>query len=124
MRSKVILLGLTALCAGCSSIGQRGSVTIQGRGASILSQKGDQLMSTGVYARKDVTPDFAAGYHKGIEDAAWREYWSMQDQQAVPRQNASGSEGHVNYYPVTIPEGTDANGVIRASREVTVPITE
>ena len=97
-------------------------MTIQGRGAGLLSQHGDPLMDTGEFA-KPVPKEFAMGYQKGQADAGWREYWSMQDQQAIPRQTPS-NEGHINYYPVTIPEGTDGDGVNHAPREVVVPIVE
>ena len=122
MKRNVFLLGLAALCAGCSTPGQPGSVTIEGRGAGALSQRGDPLMDTGQYAKK-VPKEYAMGYAKGISDAGWREYWRMQDQQAIPRQTPSNG-GHINYYPVTIPEGTDGDGVNHAPREVVVPIVE
>jgi hypothetical protein len=119
MLGAVVLLG-----AGCSSIGQRGTVTIQGRGVKELTQRGDQLMSTGKYAQKEVTPDYAAGYQKGIGDAGWREYWSLQDAQATPRQNGASVEGHTNFYPIEVPESIDAEGVKHAPRQVSVPVVE
>ena len=79
--NKWLVFGLVGLCAGCGSIQQRGTVTIAGRGASLLTTKGDELMSTGVYAKKQVSAEFAMGYAKGQADAAWREYWAMQDAQ-------------------------------------------
>ncbi len=78
---RLILLGLVGLCAGCGSIQQRGTVTIDGRGATLLTTKGDELMSTGVYAKKQVSSEFAMGYAKGQADSVWREYWSMQESQ-------------------------------------------
>jgi hypothetical protein len=78
---KLILLGLVGLCGGCGSIQQRGTVTVEGRGAELLTQRGDQLMQTGVYAKRNVSKDFSEGYAKGMADMTWREYWSMQDAQ-------------------------------------------
>jgi hypothetical protein len=78
---KLILLGLVGLCGACSDITQRGTVTISGRGATLLTKRGDQLMETGVYAKRNVSKDFAEGYAKGQADDAWRSYWSMQDAQ-------------------------------------------
>jgi hypothetical protein len=78
---KLLCLGLVGLCGGCGSIQQRGTVTIQGRGAALLTTKGDQLMESGVYAKRNVSTDFAEGYAKGMADQTWREYWSLQDAQ-------------------------------------------
>jgi hypothetical protein len=60
---------------------KKGTLTVADNGTAYLTNKGDPLMDTGIYARKDVSPQFAAGYEKGLSDAAKREYWSMQDNQ-------------------------------------------
>ena len=51
------------------------------RGAALLTEKGDELMQTGVYSQRQVSPQFAQGYEKGLSDAAKRDYWSMQEAQ-------------------------------------------
>ena len=38
-------------------------------------------MQTGVYSQRQVSPEFAEGYEKGLSDSVKREYWSMQDAQ-------------------------------------------
>jgi hypothetical protein len=38
-------------------------------------------MGTGVYAKREVSADFAEGYEKGLSDAAKQDYWSMQEAQ-------------------------------------------
>ena len=57
----------------------------RGVGTKVLTEKGDQLMQTGVYAKREVSPDFAEGYDKGLSDAVKREYWSMQEAQRYAR---------------------------------------
>lgn len=47
----------------------------------LLTQHGDQLMETGVYAKRSVSKDFAEGYAKGESDQVKKEYWSLQDAQ-------------------------------------------
>jgi hypothetical protein len=82
MIRKITLLGVVGLLGACSdTLTQKGTVTIAGRGAVLLTTKGDQLMSTGVYAKKNVSSDFAMGYAKGQADMTWREYWAQQDAQ-------------------------------------------
>ena len=86
MRSRLILLGTALLFSSCMMSPQkRGTVTVAGIGTKVLTEKGDQLMGTGVYAKREVSPDFAEGYEKGLSDAAKREYWSMQDAQRYAR---------------------------------------
>jgi len=110
-----IVMGL----AGCSSVQQKGTVTMAGRGAEALTDKGDPLMGTGVYA-KNVPQEFAMGYAKGVSDSTKREYWAVQDAQQAPASNA----GKTVYYDLTVPEHRDADGVDRAQRQVIVPIVE
>ena len=82
--SKVLLAGL--LLSGCAlSPQKKGTVTVEGIGTKVLTEKGDQLMQTGVYAKREVSPDFAEGYEKGLSDAAKRDYWSMQEAQRFAR---------------------------------------
>jgi hypothetical protein len=77
---RLLLLGLVGLCAGCSSM-QPGTVDVQGRGAVLLTQKGDELLQTGIYARRGISKEFAAGYAAGEADQVKKEYWSMVDAQ-------------------------------------------
>jgi len=104
---------------GCSSIQQKGTVTMAGRGAAELTDRGDPLMGTGVYA-KQVPKEFAMGYAKGVSDETKREYWAVQDAQQAPSKDA----GKTVYYDLTIPEHRDQDGVDRAQRQVIVPIVE
>jgi hypothetical protein len=129
MKRKLLLVSLCGLVlCGCSTVEQKGTVTIQGRGAKLLTAKGDRLMNTGVYAKKDVPAEFAEGYAKGISDEVKREYWSMQDEQANPvRSSSSGTgaaEGKTNYYNLTIPAHVDPDGVNHAQQQVSVPMVE
>ena len=79
--SKIVLL-IGLLVSGCAiSPQKKGTVTTEMRGASLLTEKGDQLMQTGVYSQRQVSPEFAEGYEKGLSDSVKREYWSMQDAQ-------------------------------------------
>ena len=64
---------------------EKGNCNLEGIGTKFLTEKGDQLMQTGVYAKRDVSPDFAEGYEKGLSDAVKREYWSMQEAQRYAR---------------------------------------
>jgi hypothetical protein len=115
------ILSITlSCCCGCSSVQQRGTVTMHGRGAELLTDRGDPLMGTGVYAKKDVPKEFAMGYAKGISDEVKRQYWALQDSQQQP----STAAGKPVYYDMTIPEHQDAEGVKRAQRQVIVPIVE
>ena len=78
----VRMLAIGLVLSGCAlSQQKKGTVTVEGIGTKVLTEKGDQLMQTGVYAKREVSPDFAEGYEKGLSDAAKREYWSMQDAQ-------------------------------------------
>jgi len=82
----VRLLMIGSVFAGCAiSPQKKGTVTVEGIGTKVLTEKGDQLMQTGVYAKREVSADFAEGYEKGLSDAAKREYWSMQDAQRYSR---------------------------------------
>jgi hypothetical protein len=82
MRVSRVLLLVGLLVSGCEiSPQKKGTVTVAGRGASLLTEKGDQLMDTGIYAKKNVSPEFAEGYEKGLSDSVKRDYWSMQDAQ-------------------------------------------
>jgi hypothetical protein len=80
MRYAVLLL---ALCISACSISpqQKGTVTTEMRGAGLLTTKGDQLMQTGVYSKREVSADFAEGYQKGLSDSVKRQYWAEQDAQ-------------------------------------------
>ena len=84
MKVKLLILGL--LLSGCAiSPQKRGSLTVQDIGAKGLTEKGDPLMETGVYAKKNVSPDFAAGYEHGLSDAAKQDYWELQNAQRFVR---------------------------------------
>jgi hypothetical protein len=119
MRSQVILalILMPLWISGCSSIEQKGTVTIEGRGAKLLTDRGDQLMSTGKYAKK-VGPDYSEGFAKGISDQIKREYWNQQQSQA------GNPDGHIVLYGATIPSRIDSAGVRRVEQNVTVPIVE
>jgi len=76
------MLAITLILSGCAlSPQKKGTVTVEGIGTKVLTEKGDQLMGTGVYAKRAVSPDFAEGYEKGLSDAVKRDYWSMQEAQ-------------------------------------------
>jgi len=79
----LLIFGLTALCVSCADISpqKKGTVSVAGRGAKLLTEKGDQLMQTGVYAKREVSADFAEGYEKGLSDSVKRDFWSLQDAQ-------------------------------------------
>lgn len=51
------------------------------RGTMTLTQKGDRLMDTGIYAKRDVPPEYAEGYVKGMADQTKREYEDLQNAQ-------------------------------------------
>jgi len=81
---RILAIGL--ILSGCAlSPQKKGTVTVEGMGTKVLTEKGDQLMQTGVYAKREVSPDFAEGYEKGLSDAAKRDYWSMQEAQRFAR---------------------------------------
>lgn len=135
--SNLITLGFSLCLCACSSIEQRGTVTIQGRGTQQLTERGDPLMGTGIYAKKDVPKEYAMGYAKGISDQVQREYWQLQDEvssrraPADPAPTPQGSslpgsgQGTTHYYQITLPENVDPDtGVRHAPRDVTVPIVE
>ena len=85
MRTVTFLVVGLALSGCALSPQQRGTVTVEGMGTKVLTEKGDQLMQTGVYAKREVSADFAEGYEKGLSDAVKRDYWSMQDAQRYAR---------------------------------------
>jgi len=67
------MLAITLILSGCAlSPQKKGTVTVEGMGTKV---------QTGVYAKREVSPDFAKGYEKGLSDAAKRDYWSMQEAQ-------------------------------------------
>jgi hypothetical protein len=82
----VIMLAIGLILSGCAiSPQKKGTVTVEGIGTKVLTEKGDELMQTGVYAKREVSPDFAEGYEKGLSDAVKRDYWSMQEAQRYAR---------------------------------------
>jgi hypothetical protein len=141
--SNVIPLGLSLCLCACSSVEQRGTVTIQGRGTQQLTDRGDPLMGTGIYGPRKVPKEFAMGYAKGISDQVQREYWQLQDEVSSRRAPGTGrpevdpaptpqgsslpgsGEGAPHYYQITLPESVDPDtGVRHAPRDLTVPINE
>ena len=82
----VRLLMIGSVVSGCAiSPQKKGTATVEGIGTKALTEKGDHLMECGVYAKREVSADFAEGYEKGLSDAAKREYWSMQEAQGYSR---------------------------------------
>ena len=82
--ARTLAIGL--ILSGCAlSPQKKGTVTVEGIGTKVLTEKGDQLMQTGVYAKREVSADFAEGYEKGLSDAVKRDYWSMQEAQRYAR---------------------------------------
>jgi hypothetical protein len=82
--ARTLAIGL--ILSGCAlSPQKRGTVGVEGIGTKVLTEKGDQLMQTGVYAKREVSADFAEGYEKGLSDAVKRDYWSMQEAQRYAR---------------------------------------
>ena len=80
------MLSIGLILSGCAlSPQKKGTVTVEGMGTKVLTEKGDQLMQTGVYAKREVSADFAEGYEKGLSDAVKRDYWSMQEAQRYAR---------------------------------------
>jgi hypothetical protein len=127
------LAALAAATSACTHIGQPGTVTIYGRGAELLGKDGSPLLDSGRHARQ-VPNEWAAGYaQRGIDDA-WRTYWALQDEQGANAhdrpggaQGASyngGQDGATRVYKVDVPEYIDDQGIRRAPRRVSVPITE
>lgn len=80
--TKTILALMALSLSGCMiSPQKKGTVTTEMRGAAGLTERGDELMQTGIYSQRQVSPQFAQGYEKGLSDAAKRDYWSMQEAQ-------------------------------------------
>jgi hypothetical protein len=98
----------------------KGQITVQGRGAEALTNNGDPLMNDQAGARK-VSLEFAKGYTKGIADQVKRAYWAQQENQRSKQEDVAG---RIHYYNATIPEHEDSTGVLRVTREVTIPIIE
>ena len=120
----ILPIGLLVLLGGCSYGPNvpKGQATIQGRGAEVLTNKGDPLMASGSDARA-VPAQFAAGYTKGISDQVKRTYWAQQAEQAAAPAGYSDS-GKLKFYDATVPERVDPDGVIRVQRRVIIPIVE
>lgn len=79
-KSRALLIGL--VFSGCAiSPQKKGTMTVADRGTYELSEKGDQYMQTGVYSKKEVTPEYAAGYEKGLSDSKKEEFWAEYDAQ-------------------------------------------
>jgi hypothetical protein len=78
MKRLILLAGL-ALSGCVITPHDRGQQTTAMAGAQRLATKGDPLVPTGVYSRRDVSPDWAAGYEAGLADAVKREYWDIQE---------------------------------------------
>ena len=119
------LLASAILLVSCSvaPVVPGGQITVRGRGAQVLTDKGDPLMQTGAAARK-VPAEFAAGYTKGISDEAKRSYWAQQDDEAAMPQGGYSDAGHLKLYDVTVPEHKDSEGAVRVERRVKIPIVE
>jgi hypothetical protein len=82
--ARTLAIGL--ILSGCTlSPQKRGTVGVEWIGTRVLTEKGDQLMQTGVYAKREVSADFAEGYEKGLGDAVKRDYWSTQEAQRYAR---------------------------------------
>lgn len=119
---KCLALCIALLFLGCT-VGPtvpKGQITVQGRGAEALTNKGDPLMNDQGDARK-VSVEFAKGYTKGIADQVKRAYWALQQNQRSKQEDVAG---RIHYYNATIPEHEDSAGVVRVTREVTIPIIE
>lgn len=89
-RLGLIAIGLTGailICealSGCGSIQnpqKKGTLTIQDRGAKLMTEHGDPLTETGVYAKKDVPEEYAEGVEQGMMMVAKQEYWDEIHQQ-------------------------------------------
>ena len=126
-RNRVVWVVLASVIAlvSCSvaPVVPGGQMSVRGRGAQALTDKGDPLMQTGAAARK-VPAEFAAGYTKGISDEVKRSYWAQQDDEAAMPQGGYSDTGHLKLYDVTVPEHTDAEGAVRVERRVKIPIVE
>jgi hypothetical protein len=119
---KGMTLCIALLFIGCT-VGPtvpKGQITIQGRGSEALTNNGDPLLNDQVDARK-VPVEFAKGYTKGIADQVKRAYWAQQQNQRSKQEDVAG---RIHYYNATIPEHADSSGVVRVTREVTIPIVE
>lgn len=72
---------LATSCETLMSPQKKGTLTTEMRGADYLTNKGDELMRTGIYSKQDVSPAFAAGVEKGELDVIKELYWQHQYQQ-------------------------------------------
>ena len=111
------------LLSGCADApySDPGVVSVQGRGAVALAQKGDPLLGTGSEAKK-VSTDFAKGYAKADIDNAKKEYFERLH--AATGATADGAEGRPVLYDLTLPERPDSGGIVRAPRPVILSIVE
>ena len=77
--NRFLLLAALAL-SGCAlpSPQQKGTMTPAMTGTKVLSEKGSPLDLSGVYAKREVPPDWAAGYEAGLSDSVKRDYWAVQ----------------------------------------------
>lgn len=77
------MLAAVVVCfSGCMiSPQQKGTVTMADRGTLSLTKKGDRLLDTGIYAKRDVPPEYAEGYVKGMSDQTKREWEDLQNAQ-------------------------------------------
>jgi hypothetical protein len=132
-RPALFALFCAAALPACEHIGQPGTETVYSRGADVVGKEGNPLMDTGKYAKK-VPKEWAAGYaQRGIDDA-WRNYWALQDEQGAGAHDRPGGPSGASYtggqagatrvYTVDVPEYIDDQGIRRAPRRVSVPMTE
>jgi hypothetical protein len=64
--ARALAIGL--ILSGCAlSPQKRGTVTVEGMGTKVLTEKGDQLMQTGAYAKREVSADFAGRVREGAQ---------------------------------------------------------
>jgi hypothetical protein len=72
-----------ALFSGCAiqNPQKRGTMTIEDYGAKAMTENGDPLTDTGVYAKKNVPAEYAEGVEQGMMMVAKQEYWDEIHQQ-------------------------------------------
>jgi hypothetical protein len=92
----IVVGNVLAWCLGGCMVSpqKRGTLTTADIGAKYLTEKGDPFLETGIYAQKNVSPEFAAGLEKGLSDGVKRAYWSMQDRERWIHFYASRSVFH------------------------------